>query len=259
MDKNLADGFLDFSEVLADTSRTILLNAIRYSHEIDIKADASFVTATDRAIEMRLREMIEAKYPHHGILGEEFGAISLDKEFVWVIDPIDGTAPFIAGIPVYGTLISVARNGKPWTGLMDFPATSERLTGIAGMCAHHNDRAIRCRPLVELENAFVTSSNPGFMTEVELKSLAKLNQAARYTQYGGSCYAYGCLARGQTDIAVDAGFNTYDVFAPIAIIEGAGGVVSDWNGQSITLDWEGQIIAAGDSEIHAQAIELFNN
>lgn len=247
---------LAFAEQLADESRAIVKAALSKAHHIDIKADASFVTDTDRAIEIRLRERIEAAYPHHGILGEEFGVHAADSEFVWVIDPIDGTAAFIAGFPVYGTLIGVASQGMPWLGVMDLPATGERLTGVAGKYAFHNNKPIRCRNQSKLEDAFLTSSNPGFLSASERLAMSRLSSSVRYTQYGGSCYAYGCLARGNTDIAVDGGFDTYDVFAPIAIIEGAGGIVTDWTGRPITLQWQGQIIAAGDKGRHEQALEL---
>ncbi|MGO4676053.1 inositol monophosphatase family protein [Bosea sp. 2YAB26] len=254
----IASELLSFAQQLADEGRAIVSEALRTAHKIDIKADQSFVTATDRAIEKRLRERIEVAYPDHGILGEEFGSHGLDREFVWVIDPIDGTAAFIAGIPVYGILIGVARAGRPWLGLMDLPATGERLSGISGAGAEHNGRPIRCRPRNSLEQAFLTSSNPRFLTETERSAVDRLDRTVAFTQYGGSCYAYGCLARGNTDIAVDGGLDAFDVFAPIAIIEGAGGVVSDWSGKAIDLSWKGQIAAAGDRTLHGLALAQLN-
>jgi histidinol phosphatase-like enzyme (inositol monophosphatase family) len=250
--------FLTFAETLADEARALIHEAQKKPTTVDLKADASFVTATDRAIEARLRERIETVYPQHGILGEEYGTRDLDSEFVWVIDPIDGTAAWIAGIPVYGTLIAVARARKPWIGVMDLPATEERLIGISGVEARHNGRPIRCRTGVKPEDAFMTSSNPRFLSEAERTPFGRLDQAVRFTQYGGSCYAYGCLARGRTDIAIDGSFDPYDVFAPIAIIEGAGGVASDWQAAPIDLRWKGQIIAAGDRTLHLAALKLLN-
>lgn len=250
--------FLAFAETLADEARMIIGEAQQQAPTVDLKADASFVTATDKAIEARLRERIEARYPSHGIKGEEYGSIRTDAEFVWVIDPIDGTAAWIAGIPVYGTLIAVARARRPWLGVIDLPATKERLTGVAGASAFHNGKAIRCRTAVKPEDAFMTSSNPRFLTDEERVTLGRLDRVVRFTQYGGSCYAYGCLARGRTDIAIDGGFDPYDVFAPLAIIEGAGGVSSDWQDKPIDLDWKGQIIAAGDRQLHQAALKLLD-
>jgi inositol-phosphate phosphatase/L-galactose 1-phosphate phosphatase/histidinol-phosphatase len=250
--------FLTFAEKLADEARALIREAQQKPTTVDLKADASFVTATDRAIEVLLRERIEAAYPQHGILGEEYGTRDLDSEFVWVIDPIDGTAAWIAGIPVYGTLIAVARAGQPWIGVMDLPATDERLTGIAGVEAHHNGKPIRCRTGVAPQDAFMTSSNPRFLSAAERGLFERLDQVVRFTKYGGSCYAYGCLARGRTDIAIDGSFDPYDVFAPIAIIEGAGGIVSDWQAAPIDIRWKGQIIATGDRTLHQAALKLLN-
>lgn len=247
---------LAFSEQLADASRAMLVTATQEAPRVDLKQDSSFVTATDRAVEARLREDIRAAFPDHGILGEEYGSEALDAEFVWVIDPIDGTAAWVAGIPVYGTLIAVAHGGRPLTGVIDLPATSERLTGIAGRGAWWNGAPIRCRKGTALADAYMTSSNPRFVPEADRAPFARLDAAVQFTQYGGSCYAYACLARGRTDLAVDAGFDAYDLFAPAAIIIGAGGVVSDWAGAPLDLGWHGRVIAAGDDALHDSALGI---
>lgn len=247
---------LSFSESLADVSRAMLRAAAADAPRIDLKADASFVTETDRAVEARLREMITARFPDHGIMGEEHGSERLGAEFVWVLDPIDGTAAWVAGIPVYGTLIAVAQSGRPLTGVIDLPATGERLTGIAGQGAWHNGAPVRCRKGVALADAYMTSSNPRFVPAEDRAGFARLDAEVRFTQYGGSCYAYGCLARGRTDLAVDAGFDAYDLFAPSAIIDGAGGIVTDWAGKPLDLGWHGRVVAAGDAALHGRALEL---
>lgn len=253
---DFADSLLAFSARLADISRSMLLAAAQDAPRIDIKADASFVTATDRAVEARLREEIRAAFPDHGIMGEEHGSEGLEREFVWVLDPIDGTAAWIAGIPVYGTLIGVARGGRPFTGVIDLPATGERLSGVAGRAAWHNGTPIRVRHAVPLAEAYLTSSNPRFIPDADRAAFARLDAAVRFTQYGGSCYAYACLARGRTDLAADAGFDCYDLFAPTAIIEGAGGIVTDWAGAPLDLGWQGCVIAASGADLHARALGL---
>jgi len=235
-----------FAESLADSSREMILAALEREPEISVKPDASFVTDTDKAVEIRMREMIERAFPDHGILGEEFENINLDAEFVWVLDPIDGTAPFIAGIPVYGTLIGLAWQGKPFVGVMDHPATADRWTGVSGEFARRNGKPVSVRSCAELARAFVTCSSPDFMSADELSRFGKLREHVPYVQYGGSCFAYGTLASGQTDIAVDGGLDPFDVFASAAVIEGAGGFMTDWQGNAIDLGWSGQIIAAGD-------------
>ncbi len=258
MTDTIASELLSFAAEIADEGRSIIDESRRFAPKVDTKSDQSFVTATDRAVETRLRERISAAYPTHGILGEEFGSDGLDNEFVWVLDPIDGTAAFIAGIPVYGILIGVARAGRPWLGLVDFPATSERLTGVSGQWARHDGQPIRCRPCATIDNAYLTSSNPRFLSKEESVAVARLDSRVAFTQYGGSCYSYGCLARGRTDIAVDGSFDAYDLFAPAAIIEGAGGQVTDWSGERLHLSWKGGVLATGDKHIHEHALKLLN-
>ena len=246
--------FLAFAQEIANESRALLVAAAEDAPRVDLKQDASFVTATDRAVEARLRERINAAFPDHGIMGEEYGSERLDAEFVWVLDPIDGTAAWVAGIPVYGTLISLAHGGKPLLGVIDLPATGERFTGISGEGAWHNGKPIRCRKGTALADAYMTSSNPRFIPDADRPAFERLDNAVQFTQYGGSCYSYACLARGRTDLAVDAGFDAYDLFAPTAIIEGAGGVVADWHGGPLDLRWKGCVVAAGDQALLESAL-----
>jgi histidinol phosphatase-like enzyme (inositol monophosphatase family) len=224
--------------------------------EIDVKPDASFVTNTDKAIETMMRDMIVAEYPEHGILGEEFESTNLDAEFVWVLDPIDGTAPFIAGIPVYGTLIGLAWKGKPFIGVIDHPATNDRWTGVSHLFAKHNGQAVAARKCASLTDAFVTCSNPDFMSESELARFTKLRKQVPYVQYGGSCFSYGLLASGRIDITIDSGYEPFDVYACAAVIQGAGGHMTDWNGAEISLDWSGKVICAGDRSCLDAAIRV---
>jgi len=240
--------FVDFAHTLADTSGAMLRAAATRLPKIETKPDASFVTDTDKAIELKLREMIAGAFPEHGILGEEFDPVNPGADLAWVLDPIDGTAPFIAGIPVYGTLIGLAWCGKPFVGVMDHPATSDRWAGVAGLFAEHNGQRVTTRKCTGLAQTFVTCSSPDFMTEAELACFDRLRKQAAYVQYGGSCFAYGQLASGRTDIAVDSGLEPFDVFASAAVIQGAGGQMTDWQGGEITLDWAGQVITAGDGD-----------
>ncbi len=256
MPADLTDRIIQFAEVLADESGAILKAAMGRAPEVDIKSDLSYVTATDRRVEERLREMIESEFPDHGIHGEEFGSRDLDAEHVWVLDPIDGTAAFVAGIPVFGTLIGVARQGRPWIGVIDHPATDERWVGISGDSATLNGRPIKTRASRGLAPALMTNSNPDFFQPAERAAFDGLRSKVRYTQYGGSCYAYGVLASGRTDLAVDGGLDPYDIFASAAVIEGAGGIVTGWSGEDITLGWKNLVLAAGDRDIHAQALSV---
>lgn len=245
--------FLCFAEKLADASGEILLAMAKEAPEVDLKSDASFVTTTDKAVEQKLRELILKTYPSHGILGEEFGNVNIDAEFVWVLDPIDGTAAFIAGIPVYGTLISLAWKGKPFVGIINHPVTSDRWVGVSGRFAKHNGKPIKVRACSGFEDAYTTCSNPDYMTVEQLTQFKKLQKRAQYVQYGGACFAFGILASGRTDIAIDAGLKAFDVYACAAVIQGAGGYMTDWKGNDLTFGMDGTIIATGD---HARLEEL---
>jgi len=248
--------FLAFAEKLADRSRAMLLEAKDKAPEVDIKSDASFVTTTDKAVETALREMILETYPDHGILGEEFDNLNLDADLVWVLDPIDGTAAFVAGIPVYGTLIGLAWKGKPFVGVIDHPVTDDRWTGVSHLLARHNGTPIKVRICASVETAYATCSNSDFMSEDELARFTVLRKRAQYVQYGGSCYAYGVLASGRTDLAVDSGLDPFDVYASAAVIEGAGGYMTDWNGTPLSFDMVGHVIAAGDKARLEDAIAI---
>ena len=252
------DEFLSFANGLADIARTMIQSAALGDHSIEIKKDHSFVTKTDRKIERELRKKIEQKYPQHGILGEEYGNQKLDAEFVWVLDPIDGTAPFIAGIPVFGSLIALAWKGSPFLGIIEQPITADRWVGVANRFALFNERPAHVRPCENLKDAFVTCSNPDFMDRDQQFSLERLKRKTSYTQYGGACFAYGSLASGRTDIAIDAGLKAFDLFAPAAVITGAGGIISDWAGESLTIDLEGDVLAAGDKRLHEAVLLLVN-
>ncbi len=255
MDAETKD-LMTFANELADAGRVIVRAAMERDPSVSVKADASYVTETDLAVETRLREMIDAKFPNHGVLGEEHGSRDLDAAHVWVLDPIDGTAAFVAGLPVFGTLIGLAREGRPYLGIVDHPATDERWTGVSGTSAAHNGRAIRTRPCEALAHAYMTNSNPDFLKPDEARRFHALRGQAQYTQYGGSCYSYGLLASGRTDIGIDAALDTFDIFAPTAVIEGAGGAVTDWDGRPIGFDMDGRVLATGSTTIHRQALAV---
>lgn len=250
------EDFLTFAEKLADQSRAMLLMASQKAPDVEIKSDASYVTATDKAVETALRAMIEAEYPDHGILGEEFANKNTDAEFVWVLDPIDGTAPFVAGIPVFGSLIGLAWKGAPYLGVIEHPMTRDRWVGVAGTQAHFNGVPIRTRACASIENALATCSNPDFMSDTDRAKFDLVRHRAQYVQYGGSCYAYGVLASGRTDLALDCGLDAFDIYAPAAVISGAGGRVTDWNGNALSFDMKGNVLAAGDTSRLAEVLSL---
>ncbi len=250
------DDFAAFAGQLADASRAELRAVIGQPVQADPKGDGSPVTAVDRAVEARLRDMIGARYPGHGIVGEEHGATAPDRDLVWALDPIDGTLPFLAGIPVFGTLIALLHGGVPLIGVIDMPATEQRWLGCRGRPSTLNGTPVRTRTCPALSEALISTSNPDFYSAANRPAFDRLKAAVRWTVYGGSCLAYGQLAAGRTDLALDVAFDPYDYLALVPVIEGAGGVITDWRGETLTLGSGDRILAAGDPARHAEALEM---
>lgn len=218
--------FTNFANEIADVARQIVRTAAAGQRRPVAKSDSSPVTETDRAVEQMLRERIADRFPNHGVLGEEFGAEGLDEEFVWVIDPIDGTKAFIGGLAVYGTLISLTRGGTPILGLIDNPVTGDRWLGEVGQNTTLNGKAIRTASTEVLAEAFMANGNPEPFRSEEKGSVDRLRQSTRWCVYGGSCMAYGRVADGSIDISIDGGLDPYDYCALVPIVKGAGGCIS---------------------------------
>ena len=215
------------------------------------------VTAADRAAEAAMRALIKTTFPEHGILGEEFDAERPDAEYVWVLDPIDGTKSFICGMPAWGTLIALTRRGEPIYGMMHQPFTSEHFTGDGSAASYRGpagDRVLRTRACAELKGAVLLTTSPLLMRGADRQCFGRVEGAVRLSRYGGDCYAYCMLAAGQVDLVIETELKPYDVLPLIPIIEGAGGVITSWeNGRP---HGGGRVIAAGDRRVHAQAMEL---
>jgi inositol-phosphate phosphatase/L-galactose 1-phosphate phosphatase/histidinol-phosphatase len=244
-----------FAEHLAGIARPMLLAAASKQAAIETKVDRSFVTATDKAIEQRLRREIAERYPAHGIIGEEEGRERENASVQWVLDPIDGTAPFIAGVPVFGTLIALAIDDVPVVGVMDFPMTDDRLVGQSGALTLHNGRPCHTRNCPSLDKAIMATMNPDFFTADETASLDQLRSETAWRIYGTSSFGYGQLARGRIDLAFDTRLGIYDFAVYRPIIEGAGGVVTDWQGSAITPRSGPQVLAAGAQSLHRLALD----
>ncbi len=249
---------IEFARSLADTSRAMLRQAGRDPIHRWAKSDGSPVTATDRAVETRLREAIEKRYPDHGVVGEEHGESSSDRELVWVLDPIDGTLAFMAGIPVYGTLIALLQDRTPVLGIIDMPATGERWIGCRGHATTRNGEPVRVRECEDLSGALLSTSNPDFFSPTDLPALERLRIATSWTVYGGSCMAYAQVASGRIDIGIDVDFDPHDYLALVPVIEGAGGTISDWAGESLTLDSGDRFVASCSPHLHQQTLAIVN-
>ena len=246
---------IDFAGTLADAARPVIRRHFRTPVAVDSKPDATPVTIADRDAEAAMRALIEARFPEHGIIGEEHGTVRADAEWCWVLDPIDGTKAFVAGKPIFGTLVALVHRGAPVLGLIDQPVSEERWLGAAGRPTLFNGRPARTRPCAALALAILNATTPDMFEGGDAVRFEALGARVRMTQYGGDCYAYGLLASGFIDIVAEAQLKPYDFAALVPVITGAGGTVADWNGRPMRLDSDGRIVAVGDPSLLAAAVE----
>ena len=250
------DAFLSLANELADAARATIRPHFRTALAIDDKADLSPVTIADRAAEMAMRQIIGARFPEHGIIGEEYGRERDDAEFVWVLDPIDGTKSFISGVPLFGTLIALARHGTPILGVIDQPISCERWVGAEGRGTTHNGHAIKCRACPAIAAATVFATSPDMFRGADADAFARVSKQAKLTRYGADCYAYGLVALGCIDVVIEASLKPYDFSAMLPIIESAGGIATDWRGKPLGLSSDGRVLIAGDKRTHSEALQL---
>ena len=251
--------FASFVDELASVSGHTILPFFRTALAVENKKAGGFdpVTAADRAAEQAMRALISRTFPDHGILGEEYGAERTDAEYVWVLDPIDGTKSFISGMPAWGTLIGLMRFGEPVFGMMHQPFIGERFTGDGG-AAHYRgpagDRDLRVRECEGLSDALLYTTSPLLMNEADRATFRTVENAAKLSRYGGDCYAYCMLAAGQIDLIIETEINPYDIVALIPIVTGAGGIITTWENEPAQAG--GRIVVAGDERVHRQALEM---
>ena len=257
------DAFLATAHRLADRAGAVILPHFRTGFAIDHKGGDLFdpVTVADREAEVAIRAGLAEAYPNHGILGEEFGALNPDAEYCWVIDPIDGTRSFVIGLPVWGTLIGLTRDGVPLLGLMDQAFTGERFfAGHDGAWLRHGgaERVMRARACASLREALLATTSTDYFTSAEEHHrFDELRRRVRLRRFGGDCYNYCMLALGQLDLVVEAGLKPYDILPLIPIIEQAGGIVTTWEGGDPREG--GRVIAAGDRRVHAAAMKILSD
>ena len=244
---------LALAETLADAAGEIIRGYFRKKIDVEQKSDRTPVTVADRAAEKVMRRLIEIAFPLDGIVGEEFGAHHADADYVWVLDPIDGTKNFISGIPLFGTLIGLARAGRPVLGVIEQPVLRERWVGATGRKTTFNGRAITTRPCPRLGDATLYATAPEMFAKGNAAAFERLRKKVKLARFGADCYAYGLLASGFIDLVVEADLKPYDFCALKPVIEGAGGKMSDWQGRPLTLTSDGRVIASGDPKLLAKA------
>ncbi|MGF1455507.1 MAG: histidinol-phosphatase [Alphaproteobacteria bacterium] len=255
----------DFAATLmaaADAAREAIRPHFRTTGPVENKAgDGRFdpVTEADRAAEQAIRAVISSRHPDHSIIGEEFGTAGGRGDFTWVIDPIDGTRAFIAGAATWGTLIGMGTGTRPVLGLMDQAHVGERFLGLAGVSLSQGPggtRVLSTSAVTQVGQAILAATAPDMFTAAEFAAFSRLSQTARLTRYGLDCTAYCLLAAGHVDLVVESDLKIYDIYPLIPIIEGAGGVVTDWQGARLTGG--GHVIAAATPALHAEALAILS-
>ncbi len=251
--------FIALAEQLADAAGRVSLEYFRRTLAVESKQDASPVTVADRTAEQTLRDMVAQAFPDHGIVGEEFGSERADAEYVWVFDPIDGTKAFITGNPQFGNLIALMRDNQPILGVINMPAQGDRWVGALGHPTTFSDargrHACHVRPCASMaEGIFRTISPQLFKGREALHQT--IQDRMHLALYGGDCFSYGQVASGWVDLVIEAGLGVYDYMALVPVVQGAGGVMSDWQGRPLGLGSDGRVVAAGDRRVQAEALAL---
>ena len=263
MDQDQLQEFREFARHAASAAAAAIMPHFRNSMTIEDKGSVfgfDPVTIADRNAETAIRALIEARYPDHGIEGEEFGKIRPEASFRWVIDPIDGTKSFMAGLPGWGILIALLENDVPRFGIMHQPFIGESFEGdndnatYAGRLGNYPLKVSGCK---NLSNAVLATTSPQLLgSDENISRFRAVETGVKLSRYGGDCYSYCMLAAGHIDLVIEAGLNRYDIAALIPVIQGAGGIVTDWTGRDALND--GTVIAAATQELHTQAFALLN-
>lgn len=258
VDKKDISIIADLATSLTSLTRPIIYQWFRQSPEISQKSDQSPVTIADQEVEQVIRDKITAQFPHHNIIGEEHGIHEGTHEnnnpFTWVIDPIDGTRAFSCGNPMFGTLIAVLYQNRPIIGVIDLPIMHQTWLGIEGQVTRMNGDAVSTSSIDELSQARLTTTS-GHALGDDYPIFKQLSDTAMVTGYGGDCANYAHLASGWCDVVAESGLNAYDIMATIPVITGAGGVITKWDGATITLDgYDGTALASANPSLHDKAM-----
>ena len=251
--------FVSFANLLADLASKKSMEYFRKKLNVENKDDESPVTIADKETEEIIRDEIRKNYPNHGILGEEYESENLDSEFIWVIDPIDGTRSYIAGHKDFGNLISLLHNNKPVIGIINCPAHKERWVGIENTKTTCNGKEVLTSDINKIENAYLFTSGIYFYEPAFRKGFETIKNKSKYFRLGGDCYMYGMLTSGLIDIVIEDTLKAHDYMALINVVEGASGKITDRYGKPITLQSDGSLIASSSSELHDEIIKIINN
>ena len=251
----LDTSMIETAELLADIARTTTIEYFRNNISVSRKSDLSPVTVADQKTEEKMRNLITQRHPEHSIFGEEFGYTKGSTPWQWTLDPIDGTKSFVAGVPTFGSLIALGYNNTPMLGIIEMPALKERWSGNIYASTLHNGKKCQTRH-VNLNEAVVLSTTPEMFNSKQWQKFTTISSHTHVRAFGTDCLGYGLLASGYADLIMEADLKPYDFLALIPIIEGAGGKITDWQGNPLNNQSDGTVLATGSASLHAEALTI---
>ena len=255
----IPDDLVVLAEALAETARATA-QRISSEPEVEIKADGTPVTTVDRAVEAALRRVIERRQPGHGILGEEFGAEGAGRDWVWVLDPVDGTRQFAAGLPNFGTLIALCHEGRPVIGVIAHLFCEATCIGVAGRRTLFNQRPVHCGGPDRLSEVVACISDPDAFDAHTTPGMQAIRTRTRWNVFDGGCLGYASLARGLVGLCLNGpNLEPFDIAALVPVVEAAGGRITDWRGDALTIESEGEIVASSGPRLHESVLEVLAN
>ena len=250
--------YIEIANQVVNSSGAVIKSYFRQPLEIIDKEDMSPVTVADRETETAMRNELSRLCPTHSIIGEEFDSQLQESPYVWVLDPIDGTKSFISGMPIFGTLLCLCLSRKPLLGVIDMPILRERWIGMADQITTCNGEVCSTSATIELNQARLFCTEPDMFTALQADNFQKLERKVKMRRFGGDCYNYGLLASGHIELVVEASLHPHDWMALIPVVEGAGGIITDWNGKTLCDVGDGTVVAAATPELHSQALRILS-
>ncbi len=254
----IPDTYLQTAIECADRARTITQHWFRANMEVVSKQDKSPVTIADEETERAIRDIILGNHPDHSFIGEETGKQMNDEDWQWIIDPIDGTKSFATGSPTFGTLIALLREGVPILGIIDHAILDERWIGVINKPTTHNGKECVTRNTRTLDKASIYATTLDMFNDHAFTQYNRLSKQCQFRVFGGDCYVYGLLSAGLTDIVCEADLKPYDYLALSTVVEGSGGVITDWQGDPLTLNSNDQVLACANESLHQAALAILN-
>ena len=249
---------IKFALTITEQASEIPRRYFRSGFDIDHKQDESPVTIADRETEQFIRNALQKQFPDHAIFGEEFGRDNIDSEYEWIIDPIDGTRSFVCGMPLYGMLLALLKHGLPEFGIIRMPELGEVYSGDGKSANRNQSETLSTSKTVAIEDAIIYINEGEKIARKSPELFSRLTSAGRVMRLGYDCYPHALLAAGEVDLVIDFDLKPYDYFSLIPVVEGAGGIITDWQGQTLTMESTGDVISAATPELHQQAMALIS-